>query len=186
MKNLITLLLVGIAMNARAQQPPGPGAGEESAKTTYRGDGFEITGPAEWTRFGRLTFREGRILWEGKQYKVVTASLYGNIGAVSVEEGEKGKRFLYLTSSFAESVQGEKLSMWAQSYAGCEGRAYNAVAIVYDVDGVSVTDHEGTVLNLQSAADVKKKLFPALISNPANSKWSAGACLNIEKVTDAP
>ena len=178
MKTVLALLMV-LSVGASAQQP------EEKKLTTFKGDGLEITGTSEWTKFSRLTFREGRILWEGKQYKIVTSSLYGNIGAVSVEEGEKGKRFLFFTSSFNdEKVQGETPAMHALSYSGCEGRAYNAVAVVYDVEGVEVTDAQGTVLNLQSAADVKKKLFPALISNPKNSKWSAGACLEIEPVLD--
>lgn len=172
MKTVLALLLA-FSVNAHAQQA------DEKKTSTFKGDGFEITGTSEWTKFGRLTFREGRILWQGKQYKIVTSSLYGNVGAVSVEEGEKGKRFLFLSSSFAEKVQGETPAMHALTYTGCEGRAYNAVAIVYDVEGVNVTDHQGTVLNLQSASDVKKKLFPALISNAANSKWSAGACLDI-------
>ncbi len=174
------LLVAGLVLAAAGASAQASDSDKEETVTVV-GPGFELTGPHLKAMTGRATFRTGKVVFQGDEYRIVTASRYGSVGAVATGEGKKAKQFLFINSSFSsEMYNGAELpGAYAQNYTGCLGASYNAVVIVYNIGDGQVKTPDGRVLDLYNSSDVKKDLFPALISNPANSQWSAATCLTV-------
>jgi len=94
---------------------------EKEVAAAYEGQDIQIQGWQTVSPFGAKLMKRGTITFKGEEFQIVSASWYGNIGAISKNFSENNQRVLFFTSSFGDLVKNKTnpgLAL-AQSYENC-------------------------------------------------------------------